>query len=94
MRQNSLRLHSLDRRAAAPAPIHDCGGGEARASGESTEGEFGEDVWVRSGGITPFSCGVLVGSVSVPTSSVGLISWGWTKSALGVEKYYSAVSMS
>ena len=60
--------------------------GKSRASGTSTGGEFGGDVWVRSGEVMPFSCGVSVRVVSAPASFVGSISWSWLKSSLGVEK--------
>ena len=64
---------------------------EAVNSGASTRGEFGRDGWVKTDGVMPLSLWVSDGVVSAPASSVGLSSWGWKKSALGVEKYSSAV---
>ena len=60
--------------------------GKYRSSGTSTGGEFGGDGWVRSGEVTPFSCGVSVRVVSAPASFIGSRSWRWLKSSLGVEK--------
>ena len=68
-----------------------CGGGEAEAYGVSTGGEFGGYGWVRSGDVTTFSHGVLVGVVSAPARSDGLSSWCWVKSSLGVETFPNAV---
>ena len=47
----------------------------------------------RSGEVTfhHFSSRVSSGVVSAPTSSIKSSSWGWVKSALGVEKYLSVV---
>ena len=52
--------------------------------GASTGGEFGGDRWVKSGNVTSFSYGVLVGVVSVPVFFTGSILWIWVKSYLGV----------
>ena len=73
------------------AYVQVCGRGEDRASDASTGGEIGGDGWVRSGSVTPLSCRVLVGMVSTLARSIGSSSWGWVKSALGVEKYLSVV---
>ena len=88
MRKNPLRYLSLARRVEALASAQVIGGREFRAS---TGVEFGKDGWVRCGYITPFYHGFSVRVVSAPTISVGLILWGWVKSALGVGKYSTAV---
>ena len=70
-----LRLISLARWEAVLISTQLHGGVEDGYYGSSTGGDFGEDGWVRSGGVTPLSCGVSVGVVSTPTRSIGSSSW-------------------
>ena len=74
MRQNTLRLISLARRAETLKSAQVLSVGEAGISRASTGGKFGEDGWVRSGGVMPLSCEVSVGVVFLPTSSIVLSS--------------------
>ena len=62
-----------------------CGGCKAGDYGVYTGGEFSGKVWVSSGNVTPLSCGVSDGVVSEPASFIESSSWGWLKSALGLE---------
>ena len=91
MRQTPGRALSPARQASALVSAQVRGRGEDRAYRMYTGGEFDGDVWVRSGKVTPLSCEILAGVVSAPARSIGLISWGWVKSAMGVENSSSSV---
>ena len=82
---------SLARWLASLASMRLCGEREAGASRLSTGGEFGRYGWVRSGGVMQLSHGFSVRVVSAPVRYIGLSSWVWVKSDLGVENYLSAV---
>ena len=86
MRRTPSRLLLLSRQAEALTSTRVCVRGEAEYYKASTRGDFGGDGWVRSGGVTPLSRGVLIRVVSAPASHIGSSSWGWMKISLGLEK--------
>ena len=61
---------SSQEKALAPAGVH--GIWYVGYSGASTRGDFGGYGWFGSSSVVPLSCGVFVGMVSVPESSIGL----------------------
>ena len=71
MRRITSRSLSLVWRAAALTPARVRGGGDAGDFMASTRDEFGGDGWVKSGGVTSLSCGVLVKAIYAPAISVG-----------------------
>ena len=71
MSSSSSSFLLIARRVAALKFARVCGIGEYRAVGVSNRGEFGKYSWFRIILVTPFSLGVSVRVVSVPTISVG-----------------------
>ena len=82
-RQKPRRFLARASTVVSPASKWGHGRGSSRASEVFVIGECGEDSWVLSGGVSPFSWWFSVGLVSISSSSIVLSSLVWVKSTIG-----------
>ena len=81
--QTSGSFPARARMMESPASTRGYVGGSDGATEESNRGECGEDVWVSSIGVAPFSWWFSVGLVLASASSVVLSSLVWVDSTVG-----------